>query len=134
MITLQDIDAMFPGEHRGAVYSDLYKEAYSIRPRGTECQFSSVKDFERAFDSALVALDREQEREVRDQQYALECFEKRIVEVLAIMPRATKADAIRILMQTQNISEDDVACYGLEFADYEFGLKYGTIGRMMEAA
>ena len=52
MYTLAQIDAI-RGDYSGSIYSDLYKDAYGIRPRGSEAVFSSLE----AFDNALEELD-----------------------------------------------------------------------------
>jgi hypothetical protein len=74
------------------------------------------------------------DREAREQIDAKKAFEKRVYDVMEIMPRATRRDAIRLVLDAQGISKADVAHYGYEYADYDFGLKYGTIKQMMEAA
>jgi hypothetical protein len=132
MITLREINDMFPGEFRGSVYSDLHKDAYGYRPRAIACEFADMADFDRAWARAEADLYSEMDRKISEQHEAREQFEKRVAEILMIMPRASKADVIRVMMQAQNISEEDVAHYGLEYADYEFGLKYGTLAKMME--
>jgi len=131
MITLREINDMFPGEFRGSVYSDLHKDAYGYRPRGLACEFADMADFDRAWTRAQADLDSIMDRNIREQQEAREQFEARVAEILSIMPRASKIDVIRIMMQAQNISEEDLAHYGLEYADYTFGLKYGTLAKMM---
>jgi hypothetical protein len=134
MITLCEIDAMFPGEFRGSVYSDLHKDAFGSRPRGSLCEFESIEAFDRAWDYAQAELESEMDREAREQIDAKKAFEKRVYDVMEIMPRATRRDAIRLVLDAQGISKADVAHYGYEYADYDFGLKYGTIKQMMEAA
>lgn len=46
MLTLADIDKMFPETHDGSVFSDLYKDRVGFRPRGIT--FESLEDFDRA--------------------------------------------------------------------------------------
>jgi hypothetical protein len=53
MITLADIDRMFPETHDGSVYSDLYKDRYGIRPRGAEASFASLEAFDALFNELL---------------------------------------------------------------------------------
>jgi hypothetical protein len=134
MITLCEIDAMFPGEFRGSVYSDLHKDAFGFRPRGSACEFESIEDFDRAWDYAQEALESEMARETQAAVEAKKAFEKRVYDVMEIMPRSTRRDVIRLLLDAQGITKEDIRHYGYEYADYDFGLKYGTIAKMMEAA
>jgi hypothetical protein len=49
MYTLADIDAI-RGDYSGSIYSNLYKDVYGVRPRGSEAQFSSMEEFDRALE------------------------------------------------------------------------------------
>ena len=65
MITLADIDNMFPQTRDGSIYSDLHKDAYGFRPRGELAMFKDIADFDEAWKRAADALEREVERDVR---------------------------------------------------------------------
>lgn len=65
MLTLADIDALFPNTHDGSIYSDLYKEVYGSRPRGH--MFVDVQDFDNEYQRLLADLKTNQE-EMRDRQ------------------------------------------------------------------
>jgi hypothetical protein len=134
MITLCEIDEMFPGKFSGSVYSDLHKDAFGYRPRGAACEFESIEDFDAAWAYAQAELESVMDREAQAAVEAKKTFEKRVYDVMDVMPRATRRDAIRLVLDAQGISKADVAHYGYEYADYDFGLKYGTIKQMMEAA
>lgn len=72
MLTLADIDAMFPETHDGSVYSDLHKEAYGYRPRGVT--FESVEHFEACWKSVCAAQQEELESMKANQQKNLGDF------------------------------------------------------------
>lgn len=133
MITLCEIDEMFPGEFMGSVYSDLHKDAYGCRPRGSLCEFKSIEDFDAAWACAQAALESEMDREAQAAVEAKKAFDKRVYDVMEVMPTATRRDAIRLVLEAVGISRCDISAYGYDYADYEFGLKYGTIKQMMEA-
>ena len=64
MITLNQIDEMFPETHDGSLYSDLYKDVYGCRPRG--CSFESMEEFEKDYEYLIGELNRQQaEDEIR---------------------------------------------------------------------
>ena len=132
MITLNQIDQMFPEEHRGSVYSDLHKDAYGYRPRESACVFESLEDFELSWDQAQVDLRANEEQERHREDQALDDFKKRIEEVRAFCPFATIADAIGYVLDAQGITKDDVAHYGYDYADYKFGLKYGSVANILK--
>ena len=134
MITLCEIDEMFPGKFSGSVYSDLHKDAFGYRPRGAACEFKSIEDFDAAWAYAQAELESVMDREAQAAIEAKKAFEKRVYDVMNVMPRSTRRDAIRLVLDAQGISKADIRHYGYEYADYDFGLKYGTIKQMMEAA
>ena len=134
MITLGDIDEMFPGKFSGSVYSDLHKDAYGFRPRGSACEFENIEAFDAAWARAVRDLDASTEHENTAAIEAKKAFEKRVYDVMEVMPLATRRDAIRLVLDARGISKTDIAHYGYEYADYELGMKYGTIKQMMEAS
>ena len=125
MLTLADIDAMFPATHDGSVFSDLYKECYGSRPRGIT--FESAEAFTREFDRLAndilpAVMDEDAERKA----VALQRLEARIADIHAVMPTSTKADIIRYIGDAENVGGD------LEYLDYKLGVQYGTCKRLTE--
>lgn len=61
MITIEDIEALNPGNHIAAEYSDLYKAVYGSRPYG-ELVWESVEDFDKDWNFLIKQLNEEEER------------------------------------------------------------------------
>lgn len=131
MLTLADIDAMFPDSHSGSVYSDLYKDVYGSRPRGST--FATVAEFDADFEFLVRQLEVELEREAQAQAQAAAAFEQRIADTQALVVGADRARALAIIAEAEGVSEDDLRFYGWERLEWQLGLKYGYIKNNMEA-
>lgn len=125
MLTLADIDAMFPDSHSGSVYSDLYKDVYGSRPRG--CIFASIEEFHQDFEFLVQQLKEEEDREAERQARAVERLEQRIVDTMALVQGADKLRALEIIAEAEGIDAEERRFYDWESLEWTLGLKYGYI-------
>ena len=107
-----------------STYSDLFKDVYGSRPRNV--QFESEEDFLQDYEFLCNELDRELEREDKQQVIAISDFELRLNGIMFVTENMDRFDAIRILIQAEGL-ENDVEWYGYESLEYELGLPYGYI-------
>lgn len=122
MLTLADIDALFPITHDGSIYSDLYKEVYGSRPRGH--MFVDVQDFDNEYQRLLADLKTNQE-EMRDGETKnFNEFIRKIESVRDLVFDCSVERAIEILADSDDI---DHSVYGYEVIEFEYGLGYGSI-------
>lgn len=128
MITLADIDAMFPETRDGSVYSDLHKDAYGFRPRGELAVFADMKSFEANWAAAVEALERVQVQEEAAEKQAQADFYDEVQNLRDIMPQATTADILRYIMQAEQADP----AYGFENLEYKLGLPYGWIEKTFD--
>ena len=125
MLTLADIDAMFPDSHSGSVYSDLYKDVYGSRPRG--CAFASIEEFDRDFEFLVQQLKEEETREAERQARAAEQLEQRIADTQALVQGADRLRALEIIAEAEGIDAEERRFYNWESLEWTLGLKYGYI-------
>lgn len=131
MLTLADIDAMFPDSHSGSVYSDLYKDVYGSRPRGST--FATVAEFDADFEFLVQRLGEEMKREAAEQARAAEELEQRILDTQALVVGADRQRAMEIIAEAEGIDAEEREFYGWEILEWKLGLKYGHIKIMLEA-
>jgi hypothetical protein len=103
-----------------SVYSDLHKDCYGYRPR--DIAFESLVDFEAEFNRlADVVLPRVMAEEAAAKVVAVEAFERSVVAVMQAVAGATRADAIRLLMDAEGV-DGDVAYF-----EFLMGVPYGYV-------
>jgi len=125
MLTLADIDEMFPATMDGSCYSDLYKDVYGCRPRG--CQFESLEAFQADADWLHTRLQEEMVREEEAQRQAVIRFEKLVSDVMSTV-NVDRFNAIRIVADAEECALDfEHADY--DAIDYSFGMPYGYTKR-----
>jgi hypothetical protein len=100
-------------------YSDLYKEAHGSRPRHDTSKWTDDQ-----WQSAFETLERicaENDRiEAEAQQYAIEEFEARVINIIARGAK-DRAAAIRWMADAFEVGED------MGYLCYKMGLPYGYI-------
>jgi len=122
MLTLAQIT-----DDRAAIYSDLYKDVYGSRPRNVV--FASREAFNEEWDYLEGALERNMEREAQEQALAMEQFVTAVNIVRGTM-RCGLQKAIDTLIEAD--AALDVDFYGYEEVEYAYGLKYGSIKKMLD--
>jgi hypothetical protein len=125
ILTLADINAMFPETKDGSLYSDLYKDVYGSRPRYVT--FVSMQEFDEDFAYLSMKLDRQMDEEKVDQHYNFESFVERVRDIMQIVHGTTHQRAVEIIAEAEGFSVDDLSFYGYEVLEHELGIKYRSI-------
>lgn len=131
MLTLADIDAMFPDSHTGSVYSDLYKDVYGSRPRG--CTFDSIEEFDADFEFLVKQLNRQEAEEAERQAHRAQVLEQRIADTMALVQGADRRRALEIIADAEGVTIEERKFYDWECLEWQLGLKYGHIKTILEA-
>jgi len=125
MLTLSDINAA-TNSYDGSTFSDLFKDVYGYRPRGTLAQFNTIEEFdaeyERLSNRLSIQLDEEAERQARN----FTMFVERVEETMQIVQGADRVRAIEIIAEADGELED-MKFYGYERLEWCFNLKFGSI-------
>jgi hypothetical protein len=124
MLTLSDINAA-TNSRDGDIYSDLYKDVYGSRPRGTT--FESLEEFDKDFDFLAKCLEGQMAEERVQQARNFDAFIKRVEETMQSVSGTTRERAIEIIADAEGISKEQFDFYGLEILEHELDLKYGSI-------
>jgi hypothetical protein len=128
MLTLTDINTA-TNSRDGDIYSDLHKDVYGFRPRGTT--FESVEAFDSDFAYLSAKLDKQIEQDAILQESNFLKFTARVRETMEIIEGSTPERAIEIIAEAEGISEREFDFYGLEILENELNLKYGSIARWL---
>lgn len=131
MLTLSDINRL-TNSHDGDIYSDLYKDVYGSRPRGAT--FESVEEFDKDFKFLSKQLDEELNRERKEQESRWNDFLNRIEAVKQLVVDCDTERAIRIIAESEDVTEDELRFYGWEVLEFNLGLKYGSIKNFLVGA
>lgn len=126
MLTLSDINAA-TNSRDGDIFSDLHKDVYGFRPRGTT--FETIEDFDTDFDALSHMLDRQIKQEAIDQQVNFVNFMSRVESIMNLVSGATREQAIEIIADAEGIRKEQFDFYGLEILENELNLKYGSIAK-----
>lgn len=122
MITLSDIDNMFPQTRDGSVYSDLYKDLYGTRPRNLA--FKDIQDFQESWNALSRQLEDQLEEERVSSMAARDQFDHSLNLLRQYFPQATQLDIMRYLADANGCYDDGV--YDWEYLDYKLNLATGT--------
>jgi hypothetical protein len=106
------------------IVSDLYKEAYGVRPRAEfwldwECADDAEK--QQIWDSLIDTAESEAERERQDQLAAEAAFEQHVERTVRLVVGSTREDAIRYMHDSFNTNGSN------EYLEYLLGVRYGYL-------
>ena len=130
MLTLADIDALYPHTHDGSVFSDLHKEAYGYRPRGSQCEFRDIEHFEEVWQDTQKVQERVMEEEAEQQARCKADFITRIEALQAEHPEWSVAKCAYEHALSADIRPEDLEFYGWETVEYHFNLPYGSLAKL----
>ncbi len=128
MLTLRDINTA-TNSRDGDIYSDLYKDVYGFRPRGTT--FESVEAFDADFKYLSDKLDKQIEQEAIEQQNNFYEFVCCVDDMQKVMNGCTRERAIEHMAFGEGISKEEFDHYGLEILEHRLNLKYGSIAKWL---
>ena len=103
-------------------FSDLHKDARGYRPRGHEFYTATPERKQEIWDSMLVELEDEIERERREQLANQHALEERIAATIELGAR-DREQALLWICEAEGIDKYDAA-YGGSYFCYHFGLTY----------
>jgi hypothetical protein len=129
MLTLSDVNAQ-TNSFDGSMYSDMYKDVYGFRPRGT--QFESLEQFDAEMASLSLELDRVLAEERKQKADALDVFLQRIEDTQDLIIGCSTLRAIEIIAEAEGCSKEDLNFYGWEIVEYNLGINYGSIKTILE--
>ena len=114
---------MFDREDALATYSDMYKDAYGVRPRGIDTSSWGQEDFLNVFKELSAVIESNEIERIAREKDAVEIFEAKVAEFIS-MGAADRKTAIKWLVSSvaDHIHPED---YG--FICYEFGLPYNYL-------
>lgn len=124
MLTLSDINTL-TNSHDGDIYSDLYKDVYGCRPRGTT--FESIEEFDKDFDFLAKCLDRMLDEEKLEKQMRWGDFLCRIETIKQLVSNADTRRAVEIIADAEGIDKEEMSFYGWESLEWKLGLQFGSI-------
>jgi hypothetical protein len=105
-------------EQMACTYSDMYKDAYGVRPRGVDTSTWTAQDFRAEFELLQSIIDENFRRMNRLETQAAHDVELRILKLQELGAR-DRAQAIRWLHDAyETAGDEDYLCYRL-------GLPYG---------
>ena len=108
-----------------SIVSDLHKDAFGYRPREyfwAEWNNSADSEKQVIWDDLLEAFERANEWERAEEAAAVKQFEGRI-ELLMNMGASNRETAIRWIIESMNLSENDKR-YGGSYICFELGLPH----------
>jgi len=106
-----------PLEQAQATYSDMYKDAYGVRPRGVDTSAWTLEQFEAEFKILGQAIEQEETARKASEAQAIVKFEDR---VLNLMHTSTcRERVIAWLMEAEGANGDS------EYFAFTQGLPYG---------
>lgn len=82
MLTLGDINEMFPTTMDGDIYSDVFKNVYGCRPRNVV--FEDLSSFHKEMEELSKANERAMETYYAEQKEAIEKFEVLVKNTIAL--------------------------------------------------
>jgi len=130
MLTLSDIDTLTKSRD-GSIYSDLYKDVYGSRPRGTT--FQSIEEFDRNFTNLSKMLDEQIREEEIVQKRNFAEFVVRVEGIMDLVKNCfDNAAAVAIIAEAEGIDDEEMRFYGWEILENRFDLKYGSIKKWLE--
>jgi len=101
-------------------YSDLHKDVYGFRPRGTNI-WNDADALTHEIDYLCIQLERVMKEDEERQAIAVTDFEQRVTDTIAL-GAGSREDAIRWIAQAMNNPDPDFLCYDL-------GIPYGYLGK-----
>lgn len=131
MLTLSDIDTLTKSRD-GSIYSDLYKDVYGSRPRGTT--FQSIEEFDRNFTHLSKMLDEQIREEEIAQKRNFAEFVCRVDGIMGLVKNCfDNAAAVAIIAEAEGINDEEMRFYGWEILENRLDLKYGSIKKWLES-
>jgi len=112
------METMTRQEELHSIFWDLYKEAYGVRPRGTDTSNWNEDMFNKEFENLTRVIDREAVLRKQSQNKAEVDFEMRVQSIMSCGAK-DRSMALRWIHEAEGTNGDD------EFLCWTVGLPYG---------
>lgn len=132
MLTLSDINTQ-TNSYDGSTFSDLFKDVYGYRPRGSLVQFNSIEEFDAEYVRLSAKLHEKLEEERELLAYNFAKFVARVEDTMGLVLGTDRVRAIEIIADAEDELEN-MRFYGYERLEWHFNLKYGSIKEWLEEA
>lgn len=132
MLTLSDINTMTNSKD-GDIFSDLFKDVYGYRPRGTLAQFITVEEFDAEYERLVKQLSIQIDEDKIRREKNFQAFIGRVESVQELVAGTSRERAIEILADAED-EADAVKFYGYERLEWCFGLEFGSIKQWLQEA
>lgn len=108
---MQSWDDVSKLEQAQCIYSDMYKDAYGIRPRGIDTSSWTLEHFEHEFKHLEVAINREEADRKLNEAIAVKNFEQHVTNTICMGAR-DRETALRWIMDGSEAGGDwEYFCY-----------------------
>ena len=108
---MQSWDDVSKLEQAQCIYSDMYKDAYGVRPCGIDTSSWTLEQFEHEFKHLAVAINREESERKLNEAIAVRNFEQRVTNTICMGAR-DRETALRWIMDGSEAGGDwEYFCY-----------------------
>ena len=118
--------AEFKRDENESFIWDAYKEVCGFRPRDLNLKEMTDEEINKYAEQLSEELNVSIQEEKKQKERAIVRFEKRIDVVLELVSGSTREDALRFIIQSEDM-ENDISFYGYEVLEFHFELPYGYI-------
>jgi hypothetical protein len=122
--TFKTWEEMTTLEQMACQYWDMYKDAYGIRPRGTDTSTWTEEDFLKDFEHLGTVIAAGERQRKQDEADAVVRFSRRVEQLIECGAK-NRAMAIRWLHEAYETHGDD------EFLEWNLGLPFGYFKRVV---
>jgi hypothetical protein len=124
MLTLSDINTLTDSKD-GDIYSDLFKDVYGSRPRGTT--FESIEAFDQDYEYLIGRLNSKMAEEKAEKAIRWSEFLNRLDAIKQLETNCDTARACEILADAEGIDAEERKFYGWESLEWKLGIEFGSI-------
>ena len=118
--TYKSWDEYTPLEQASMTWWDMYKDAYGVRPRGTDTSSWTLAKFESEMAYLQEVIERNELQRRVDEDAAIQVFEARVTKIIEL-GATDRAMALRWIHEAEDTDGDD------EYLCYRVGVPYGYI-------
>ena len=111
------------------IYSDTYKSAYGIRPRGILMENfldASIQEQENMFKNLYITIEQNEELYALQQGADIEAFKRKIQDMIEL-GASNETQAIHWIIESGDINQDEQDFY------YEHGIEYTDYSKTLDA-
>ena len=108
-------------DEMAAVFRDIYKDAYGVRPRFSTADWS-IEDFEKEFVSLQETIDYNYKIEKEAEQVSIKDFER-------FLSNSMSKNGIDRITALRWVIDGE---YDIGYVEYQYGLPYGYIEKEMK--